>query len=222
MKRLNSKQFKLLCSTGQLLKGTAERPKIIRSPENHIIKMIYKRQKWLSSTYIRPYAKRFQARSQKLAMKQIIAPRIIQSYQCPAHQCDILIYPEIQGQPLKQCLNQQRLHQLAQFLVELHQKGIFFWDLHLDNIIVTPNNKMGLMDVATAHVSNAPLRLKSRARNLGRLMNIDYDTLTMYKHELNAFFQSYLFASNLDKQSQQKLLALIQAYLQGKGRDCVL
>jgi RIO-like serine/threonine protein kinase len=48
----------------------------------------------------------------------------------------------------------------------LHGAGIYFRSLHLGNIVVTPDNEMGLIDVADMRFLRAPLNAELARRNL--------------------------------------------------------
>ncbi|MOA52408.1 hypothetical protein D3C78_1757000 [compost metagenome] len=48
----------------------------------------------------------------------------------------------------------------------LHQSGIYFRSLHLGNIVVTPEGKLGLIDVADMRFLRSPLSARLVKRNL--------------------------------------------------------
>jgi tRNA A-37 threonylcarbamoyl transferase component Bud32 len=190
-KQLSPEQASIMIQTSELVKGTESKPKIALTPEGRVIKVAYWRSRLLSSSWFYPYHARFLKRSRKLNQMGILTPQIINIYQCPGLQCDILLYPQINGQSLLDCFDDSHLPLLARFINELHDAGVFFWDLHLGNIVISDQDRLGLLDVATARISQRPLSLKRRARNIGRFICIEYASGNLIKKQIKLFIQHY-------------------------------
>ena len=78
----------------------------------------------------------------------------------------------VSGETLRQIANkegfdwEQNLDPLVALIRRLHAAGIYFRSLHLGNIVVTPDNQMGLIDVADLRFLRAPLSPALVKRNL--------------------------------------------------------
>jgi RIO-like serine/threonine protein kinase len=83
-----------------------------------------------------------------------------------------VLYQPLPGETLRQIASkegfnwQQSLPALVGLIRSLHASGIYFRSLHLGNIVVTPDNRMGLIDVADMRFLRRPLPKYLIRRNL--------------------------------------------------------
>src|SRR5471032_3350272 len=83
-----------------------------------------------------------------------------------------VLYKPLPGETLRQITHKpgfswtQTLPALIELIRSLHLSGIYFRSLHLGNIVVTPDDKLGLIDVADMRFLRAPLSERLKRRNL--------------------------------------------------------
>jgi len=222
MKRLSLTEFELMCQQCTWIKGDKNWPKVLCTRENHVIKVTYKRHKLFTSSWIVPYSQRFIARSHALRRHNIIAPEVKRSYQCQRRNCYVLVYSKIQGEPLTHLLNQVDWHDVTAFLVRLHDHGVFFWDLHLGNVIRQESGQYGLLDITTAQVKRYSLILSQRVRNIARFVTIEYEAAHLLKSQVKRVIEYYLRATRWRKSKKLKFIRRLRNNLLQRGQTELL
>ncbi|HSH86514.1 MAG TPA: hypothetical protein VK958_04595 [Methylophilus sp.] len=86
----------------------------------------------------------------------------------------VVHYAPLAGNTLKDLLDKQQLQtehviQLGAFIAELHKKGIHFRSLHLGNIVLTPEGRIGLIDIADMKIYPWSLWFGTRLRSFRHL-----------------------------------------------------
>lgn len=169
--------------------------KVLQLPNGDYLKVFRLRHRF-SWARFQGYAQRFCKHAERLSASGIPTVRIIDCYEVKnARLLDyplavsqaetaqaietithtfVVHYAPLAGDTLKDLLYQQRLqtahiHQLGAFIAELHQKGIHFRSLHLGNIVLTPDGKMGLIDIADMKIYPWPLWFNTRLRSFRHL-----------------------------------------------------
>jgi hypothetical protein len=60
----------------------------------------------------------------------------------------------------------------TRFVIGLHAKGIYFRSLHIGNVVLTPDERLGLIDFADLRIHPWPLGRYLRARNMRRMVSL--------------------------------------------------
>lgn len=160
--------YQKLTINARQLHMRGEKPYILLTPDNMIIKHIYRRGFWSSST-IWPYPFRFKKNCERLKKLGYIVPEVQKIYFFPEKNCHLVLYPFIAGKTIAARSTEEdsdAFARLPAFIAKLHQQGIFFRDLHIQNFIELPNKQFALIDVASVKIYKKPLSQKQRARNL--------------------------------------------------------
>ena len=97
MRRLNQTQLDAFINQNIMLSGSRERPGLMLTTANEIVKPFY-RHKFISSRIFLSQAHRFAANSWKLLEKEIPAPVVKEIIYCPAY------LAELQRQIFRRCL----------------------------------------------------------------------------------------------------------------------
>jgi hypothetical protein len=155
----------------RVLESDSYGPKVYLLPDGNILKL-FRRKRIFSSALFRPYSKRFIDNAVELQKLGVPTLQVLQYYRLPTPGMTAVLYQPLPGQTLRQIANkegfswQQSLPDLAGLIRSLHKSGIYFRSLHLGNIVVTPDNRMGLIDVADMRFLQAPLPRHLIKRNL--------------------------------------------------------
>ena len=170
-KHLTDSALATLTTDAKVLEEDSLGPKVYRLADGHFLK-IFRRKRLLSSALLRPYSVRFCQNAERLTELGIPTLTPITLYTFPEKQLSAVLYKALPGQTLKELYLQApesfitHLTALCDFIRELHRKGIYFRSLHLGNIVLTPQNTLGLIDVADLAFHRRPLSKAKAARNL--------------------------------------------------------
>lgn len=210
-------EFRTLCANAEIIRGK-KRLHVIRHKTGLISKIWY-RKKRFSSDWIYPYYIRFYRNSKKLLSRGIVAPKVRGVIKVKKTFIRIVRYEEIPGMTVRDILLRNKgpvnIPELTQFLVRLHDKGIFFTSLHMGNIIKLESGDFGLIDVSNTHFSYFPLSLRNRARNLCNLLSYEEDVDVIQRGVNTSIIEEYLkrldgppgIKSRLTELVKKKLLA---------------
>ena len=170
-KHLTDSALATLTTDAKVLEEDSLGPKVYRLADGHFLK-IFRRKRLLSSALLRPYSVRFCQNAERLPELGIPTLTPITMYTFHEKQLSAVLYKALPGQTLKELYLQApesfitHLTALCDFIRELHRKGIYFRSLHLGNIVLTPQNTLGLIDVADLAFHRRPLSKAKAARNL--------------------------------------------------------
>jgi hypothetical protein len=127
IQRLTDADYQQLIADAQVLKLRRGKPAVLLSPNQRIIKHIYRRS-WFSSSRIWPYAQRFISNAQLLNQRGILVPTIRGRYYYPTLGCDILVYDYMKGKSLLTYANENNFSHVEKvpgFVAKLHALGIY-------------------------------------------------------------------------------------------------
>jgi hypothetical protein len=155
----------------RILEADSYGPKVYLLQDGNILKL-FRRKRIFSSALLRPYSKRFIDNAVELQKLGVPTLQVLQYYRLQAPGITAVLYQPLPGETLRQIANKdgftwpQALPDLAGLIRNLHGSGIYFRSLHLGNIVVTPDNRMGLIDVADMRFLKGPLPRHLIKRNL--------------------------------------------------------
>lgn len=161
----------------------------------------------LSSDYWIPYVLRLKYITKWLLALKIQTLQIDAIYYYPQDKCYIVTYKFLTGESVHDAVSNGDYALLAKipyFIAKLHTKGIFFRDLHLDNILIQPHGDFALIDVIRVGFQLWPLSMKRRAYNLAFLLKRSEDQALFQKFGVENFLHYYFAAAKLDPRQQKK------------------
>ncbi|WP_179695705.1 toluene tolerance protein [Pseudomonas moraviensis] len=169
--RLQEAALNQMIDGARILEADSYGPKVYLLQDGNILKL-FRRKRFFSSALWRPYSKRFIDNAAGLQRLGVPTLQVLQLYQLQAPGMTAVLYRPLPGETLRQIASKegfswpQALPDLASLIRNLHESGIYFRSLHLGNIVVTPDNRMGLIDVADMRFLRAPLPRYLIKRNL--------------------------------------------------------
>lgn len=98
----------------------------------------------------------------------------------------------------KNAITKDLVINLAEFIAEFHQKGIYFRAMHLGNIIYD-NKRFSLIDVAKIHFYPWPLFIFTRARAFRRLFKYKNDIAYFKQTNFDLLLSRYMLESHFSK-----------------------
>ncbi len=186
--------------------------KVLLTPDNYIIKLIrVKRRLSLSTIY--PYSLRFRRNAKRLMTMGIPSVDVKRVFYCKHIKRHGVIYPLLEGESMEQVAGRDGMSEglfkkMAEFVAQLHQKGINFRSLHLGNILLLPQGGFGLIDVADMRFSWSPLRIDQRKRNFRHLLRNPEQRKVFTRFGLDRFLDMYIEAAGLDERKGEKIKSL--------------
>ena len=153
--------------------------KVLRLTDGTIFKL-FRRKRLVTSAALLPYARRFVNNALALAKKGVPVPRVIDLVRIPEMERDAVHYMPLEGDSLRNMvragLSSEREKQLkalfTRFVIELHDKGIYFRSLHNGNVVCTPDGRLGLIDFSDLRIFPWRLGRYLRTRNMRRMQGI--------------------------------------------------
>ncbi|WP_256672534.1 toluene tolerance protein [Pseudomonas sp. C1C7] len=155
----------------KVLEADSFGPKVYLLQDGNILKL-FRRKRIFSSALFRPYSKRFIDNAVELQKLGVPTLQVLQYYRLQTPGMTAVLYQPLPGETLRQVANkegfswQQALPDLVGLIRSLHQSGVYFRSLHLGNIVITPDQRMGLIDVADMRFLRKPLPAHLIKRNL--------------------------------------------------------
>tara|TARA_R110000764_G_scaffold61129_2_gene130662 strand:+ start:195 stop:785 length:591 start_codon:yes stop_codon:yes gene_type:complete len=181
MQELSNEQFQRWREDAKVLEQDRYGEKVLILADGTFLKL-FRRKSWFSKTLFFPPAKRFAENAEQLARLGIPCPKVINLYKMQDPYRSVVHYEPLAGDTLRKLLNEESsveqielFAQLATFITELHDLGVYFRSLHLGNIVLTPDGALGLIDISDMRCLNRPLSTGMRNRNYRHLLRYESD-----------------------------------------------
>lgn len=184
MKKLSKEGYLTLREGAKVIEADAHGDKVLLLTDGTYLKL-FRVKRLLTSARFSPYSKRFAKNAIKLIKLGILTVNVNRLYRIPSIRRTAVHYYPLPGTALRKLPDGIDLilaDKLGKFIRELHDKGIYFRSLHLGNIVLTPENKLGLIDISDMRIYNKPLSETQRLRN--------FQHCSRYKHDTDQINQS--------------------------------
>jgi tRNA A-37 threonylcarbamoyl transferase component Bud32 len=193
---LDSADYRALSAHAQTLESDGHGEKVLRLADGTYLKL-FRRKHLISSAIWSPYALRFAKACHILATYGIPCPDILKVYRIPAVARDAVHYTPLPGHTLRQLLRQglqeveavRLRRQFGALVARLHAHGIYFRSLHLGNVVLTPQDTLGLIDLADIRFYRRALNRFQRRRNFKHLLR--YPEEARWLHQTEDFLAAY-------------------------------
>jgi len=216
LKKLPYEKYLTLRDGAEILASDSFGEKVLRLKDGTITKL-FRTKRIISSALLYPYATRFVENAAKLKDMGIRTVTIIDSYKIPAIKRTAVHYMELEGETLRNHimhypLNGDIAKKLAAFIARLHNEGVYFRSVHFGNLLITPDNSFGLIDIADMKIKSYSLNIGKRIRNFHHLTRYDIDRNSL-KQQKEIFIREYLKICNFPHDNSKKLEENINAIL---------
>jgi hypothetical protein len=169
--RLSQVDFDQLTLGAQVLEADSHGAKVYLLEDGNILK-VFRRKRLISSALLRPYSQRFVDNAARLAQLGIPTLEVISQHKLELPGRTAVLYRPLPGRTLLQLSREagfswdSYLPRLVELIRQLHRSGIYFRSLHLGNVVETPDQQLGLIDVADMRFLRAPLSSRMVRRNV--------------------------------------------------------
>lgn len=208
---LDQPAFAKLCQNARVIEEDGLGPKVLELADGTFLKL-FRRKQWPSSARLSSYGQRFASHALALTERQINAPTVLDLFRLPDGGTAVRYQP-LPGQTLRHALaesEQEERRQLVQavgrFFGQLHERGVYFRSLHLGNVLLMPNGKLALIDIADMRLFNIPLSTRMRHRNLKHMQRYSQDRHWLFEEQREALLEGYALGAST-KSARQLLPA---------------
>lgn len=196
MEALEHKAYMALREGAQVLEADHYGDKVLRLSNGNFLKL-FRRKRLLTSAAWLPYAQRFANNALVLQELGIPCPKVLAVYRIKSIERDAVYYMPLEGRTLRQLFEETEqasgLHALlGKFVAQLHEQGVYFRSLHLGNIVLTPDNKLGLIDIADLKYQHKSLSASKRIRNFRHMLRNSQDNLWLMSDNCKLLFEHYI------------------------------
>jgi glycosyltransferase involved in cell wall biosynthesis/tRNA A-37 threonylcarbamoyl transferase component Bud32 len=177
MKKLSKEDYLTLREGAEVIESDSNGDKVLLLTDGTYLKL-FRVKRLITSARLRSYSIRFTENAQKLTKLSIPTVSVINTFKIPSIQRSAVHYSPLSGTTLRDLgsdLNKTLIEKLGAFIRQLHEKGIYFRSLHLGNIVLTPQNQLGLIDISDIKILKSALPEKMRIRNFHHLCRYQKD-----------------------------------------------
>ncbi|MCB1676346.1 MAG: hypothetical protein KDI01_08645 [Halioglobus sp.] len=218
MQTIDKDQYQALRQGATVLAADAYGDKVLELRSGQLMKL-FRRKRLFSSALFYPYSRRFVANVQRLSGLNIPTVSELSEYRIPSISRSAVKYKPLSGDSLEALIRQrrfdrQRIEQFAIFLAKLHRLGVYFRSVHLGNVVATPDNRLGLIDVADMKFYRRRLSASRCARNMRHVCRYREHVAALFPAGRRGWFlDSYLQALQLNDRQRRRYEAVISRQL---------
>ena len=151
MKSLGQHDYAGLIEGAEVLALDPHGDKVLQLRDGNILKLFRIKRK-ISSARLWNYAQRFASNARRLHRLGFKTVNMVDTFKCPHIDRQCVVYEPLPGSTLRDAMrerfDQDRMNQFAEYIATLHNKGVYFRAMHLNNVIVCPDGSLGLIDVS--------------------------------------------------------------------------
>ncbi len=199
IKRISPEYYQAITRGATVLEQDTTAPKVLQLLDGGFLKL-FRRKRWFSSELFYPYVKRFANNASILKEVGIATPEILNLYRFSYNQLDFTAvhYHPLPGDTLRNVLStadetikKHFIRLFGELLATLHEHGIYFRSIHLANVLVLPDQQLGLIDFADMKKQSHALSQAKRTRNLKHLQRYQQDTHWLFSEYYDVFLEAY-------------------------------
>lgn len=206
---LSPAEFQRMCASAEILEQDAHGLKVLKLPSGDMLK-IFRVKHFVSSARIYSYARRFCRNAARLHRLNIPTVTARQLYRLVGSSSSAVLYKPLPGQTVREMARAGKLDaplitRLGAFVAELHDLGIYFRSLHFGNIVLTPDNRLGLIDIADMSIFPWKLGCGRRLRNFRHMCRLKEDVAYLNNNGWQIFQNGYLGKSRVSEACASRL-----------------
>ncbi|NLY13350.1 MAG: toluene tolerance protein [Gammaproteobacteria bacterium] len=190
MQKLDHQDYLTLRDNCKVIEQDGSGDKVLILQDGTFLKL-FRRKRLITSAAIWPYAQRFADNAKKLEKLGIPCPKIIQVYRIPSIERDAVHYHPLPGTTLRDLYSGDKEYpddlreRFLTFVEHIQDLGVYFRSIHLGNVVLTPENELGLIDISDMKIFRRPLSKWQRRRNYEHMVRDPEDTHWLKNISLN-------------------------------------
>ena len=215
MKSFSLDEYEQLIAESVILEQERRGIKVIKTPDGRIVKF-FRQKRLFSSARFKSYAARFIDHARVLQKLGFNTVEIEDVYYCRAVKRTLVFYNPLPGQTLREALASLDkpdviMEMFIAFYAELHNRGIYFRSIHLNNVIIPDTmDALGLIDIADMKIYSKGLSKELRLRNFRHLTRYTVDQESIKSFGVDRFMDIYFEKSQLPELYKKDFLTEMQ------------
>ncbi|MEZ7972624.1 MAG: toluene tolerance protein [Pseudomonadales bacterium] len=191
MKSLDNKQYLKMRAGADVTAADEYGDKVLLLKDGTYLKL-FRVKRLFTSARLFPYWRRFEKNAEALHALGVPTLKVIESIRLPEIDRTAVHYEPLPGNILREVpdFDARLVSRLGAFIKELHDKGVYLRSMHLGNVVLTPEDELGLIDIADMKVYGGALRKGLRLRNLHHLWRYEQDRRAISPYQ-EAFVSSF-------------------------------
>ena len=191
MKSLNNEQYLKMRAGADVTAADEHGDKVLLLKDGTYLKL-FRVKRLFTSARLFPYWRRFEKNAEALHALGVPTLKVIESIRLPEIDRTAVHYEPLPGNILREVpdFDARLVSRLGAFIKELHDKGVYLRSMHLGNVVLTPEDELGLIDIADMKVYGGALRKGLRLRNLHHLWRYEQDRRAISPYQ-EAFVSSF-------------------------------
>jgi len=191
MKSLDNKQYLKMRAGADVTAADEYGDKVLLLKDGTYLKL-FRVKRLFTSARLFPYWRRFEKNAEALHALGVPTLKVIESIRLPEIDRTAVHYEPLPGNILREVpdFDARLVTRLGAFIKELHDKGVYLRSMHLGNVVLTPEDELGLIDIADMKVYGGALRKGLRLRNLHHLWRYEQDRRAISPYQ-EAFVSSF-------------------------------
>jgi hypothetical protein len=166
---LSDSQLQAMQNGARILEQDERGIKVMELENGDMLKVFRVRNR-LSVAHLYSYARRFCRNAFRLDKLGIPTVKVKALYRLEAPSEKAVLYSPLPGITIRDLLRQRSLtvkeaEMMGEFLAKLHRSGVHFRSLHLGNIVLDNDGRLGLIDIADMRIYPWPLWCSTRQRS---------------------------------------------------------
>lgn len=207
--RLTQAGFDAMCEGGHVLEKNEYGAKVVELKNGDIIKL-FRIKHLISGARVYSYARRFCRNAVRLQARGVPTVEIKKLYHFSNGVNSAVLYQPLAGRTLRQiagtsAMTDSLAQSLGEFLSKLHQSGVHFHSLHTGNVVITPEGKIGLIDISDLSIYPWSLFCNTRVRSFKRICKYTEDIKQFGQHHWKLFLEHYFEVSGLSRNCKQRI-----------------
>ena len=202
MEILSEQEYLQLLKETKVIEQDTHGEKVLEYQDGRYMKL-FRLKRLMSSALIYPYWRRFVRNAKGLKRLGIPTVAEIESVlKVPHIKKTAVIYKPLPGDTVihlhkKDKLTNELIKQFGYFVADLHYKGVYFSSLHLGNVVLDPDNNLGLIDISDMRIVRFPIPVFTREANLRYLLHCRQGLKLLSPTGLEYFIEGYLERTKL-------------------------
>ena len=191
MKSLDNEQYLKMRAGADVTAADEHGDKVLLLKDGTYLKL-FRVKRLFTSARLFPYWRRFEKNAEALHALGVPTLKVIESIRLPEIDRTAVHYEPLPGNILREVpdFDARLVSRLGAFIKELHDKGVYLRSMHLGNVVLTPEDELGLIDIADMKVYGGALRKGLRLRNLHHLWRYEQDRRAISPYQ-EAFVSSF-------------------------------
>tara|TARA_B110000977_G_scaffold23846_1_gene28838 strand:+ start:7660 stop:8280 length:621 start_codon:yes stop_codon:yes gene_type:complete len=191
MKSLDNEQYLKMRAGADVTAADEHGDKVLLLKDGTYLKL-FRVKRLFTSARLFPYWRRFEKNAEALHALGVPTLKVIESIRLPEIDRTAVHYEPLPGNILREVpdFDARLVTRLGAFIKELHDKGVYLRSMHLGNVVLTPEDELGLIDIADMKVYGGALRKGLRLRNLHHLWRYEQDRRAISPYQ-EAFVSSF-------------------------------